>query len=55
MEKARFIAGSANDTALIGRRPNNERLSAIDRIVALLDGRKKCIHINMKNNPRHYM
>lgn len=48
-----LVAGGADYPALGGRRPDNHRLAAERRIVALLDGGIKRIHVQMEDHPKH--
>ena len=52
-ELPRLVAGRANHPALIGRSADDQRLSLVLGLIALLDGREERIHIDMKDDAGH--
>ena len=51
-ERARLVAGRGDDAALADAAADDDRLAAQARVVALLDRRVECVHVEMEDAPQ---
>src|ERR1017187_5367583 len=49
----RFITGGAHHSALCRRRANDHRTATQLRVVALFNGSKECVHVQMADHTKH--